>query len=64
MKQFPNAQALALAGLLAIAPSASAVAQDAGTSFFVTSVDLAMAPTSAGWKARMRIARHLRKLPA
>ena len=38
MKQFPNPQALAIAGLLAIAPSAGAVAQDAGTSFFVTSV--------------------------
>ena len=38
MKQFPNPQALAIAGLLAIAPSAGAVAQDAGSSFFVTSV--------------------------
>ena len=38
MKQLPNPQALAIAGLLAIAPSAGAVAQDAGTSFFVTSV--------------------------
>jgi hypothetical protein len=38
MKQFTNT--LAVAGLLAIAPVANAVAQDAGTSFFVTSVGL------------------------
>jgi hypothetical protein len=38
MTEFPYVRALAAAGMLAIAPVTCAVAQDGGTSFFVTSV--------------------------